>query len=241
MVAEEGLGSAEVEVQVKAHGHVVHVIGDIESHHFLVLLAHALHEGEDEAAIGHARVLHLEFLATAIDEGLFADIVTISHLEAYALAVLVGRRVEGAGTHQHADHIEDALRGAVVVVADITFPVDEALLELHLAATGIGVPYLVHIVALALERALAVVEGLQLGRDVADEGVAHHEELVGSLAAARNQVAAIGIATIVLGLLDAEVGCAGFDPDEFPVEVQLVVQFLARVEGGVHHRTLGLR
>ena len=146
--------------------------------------------------------------------------------------------VEGAGTQEHAEHVVVAFVGIEFLLVLHVLVIDIALAEVC-AAFGVGVPHLVDVVALAFEGALAVVEGYEVGGDVAGDGVAHHEEAVGALVAACEQTGSQDVLAVVASGVDAEVGGASLQPDEFPVEVELVVEALAGPEGGVGKGALG--
>ena len=100
-------------------------------------------------------------------------------------------------------------------------------------ATWVSVDGFVYVVTLALEGGLAIVQWHEVGRNVARERIAHHEELVCALAATRDEVTAVGRAALIGGLLDVETGGAGLDPDELPVEIKLIVEAFASVKGSV--------
>lgn len=116
-------------------------------------------------------------------------------------------------------------------------PIEEMLL--HMASTiGIGVPDFIYRVVLSLEGSLAEVKGYELGGDVGDEGVTHGEEQVTAFVAGEEQVVAQGWLTLIGGILDGVVCCTTFHPNEFPVEIEVIGQFLACPEGGVLSGTL---
>ena len=114
-----------------------------------------------------------------------------------------------------------------------------ALAQVYFVA-ALRVPCFVDIVTLALACPLAVVEGQKVVGKIAGERVSHHEELVGARAAFGDEAGAQAFVALVVCALNVE-GCrAGFQPDELPVEVELVLEAFARVEGGVLQRALSV-
>ena len=234
---EERLGRSEAQEEVEAHGHVVLVVCDVEGDDLLLFLSVVLYEGEDEAAVLHAGVIHLESFLASIDQGFELDFIAICHVESEVLPFLELGGVEGAGAQEHGHHVIDALRGGVGGVGDFSSVVEEALLEVGFTVR-IGVPYLIDVIAFALEGSLAIVEGYEVGSDVGNEGVPHEEEFVGTLASGGDEVASERILPVVFLLGDVEVGGTGLNPDEFPVEIELVFEVLTRLKGRVVHGAL---
>ena len=112
---------------------------------------------------------------------------------------------------------------------------------LHMAASvGIGVPDFIDCIVLPFKSSFAEVEGHELGRDVGDEGVTHGEEQVAAFVAGEKQVITQGWLPLIGRILDCVVRCTTFHPNEFPVEIEVVGQFLACLEGGVLSGALGM-
>ena len=101
---EERLGRSEAQEEVEAHGHVVLVVCDVEGDDLLLFLSVVLYEGEDEAAVLHAGVIHLEGFLASIDQGLELDFIAICHVESEVLPFLELGGVEGAGAQEHGHH-----------------------------------------------------------------------------------------------------------------------------------------
>ena len=233
MRREKSLCDSEAKEEVEAHGSMVVVIGDVESDNFLFLLTLILNEGKDEAAIGNTCRFHGELLLAPVDERLVGHFVAIRHLETQVLPLAKVGGIEGTSAEYHAEHIEDALLGAVLLIEDESLVVLEALLELDAIGGRIAVPHLVNVVAFPLESSLAVVEWFELGSDIGEKGIAHHEELVGALVAAGDEMATVGLLPLIGGVGDIQVCRSGLHPDEFPVEIELIVQVLAALESFV--------
>jgi len=98
---------------------------------------------------------------------------------------------------------------------------------------GVGVPQLVDVVALAFACPFAEVEGCEVGIGVAEQGVAHDEDIVQLAVAACDETAAQGLLSFVAGLYGGHGGGAYLDPHEFPVEEEVVAEELAGLEGRV--------
>ena len=228
------------------------VIGDVEAEEFLVLLLFlVVEQGEDEAVVFLAVVGFPVFLA-AIDEGLGLDSLSSGHGEVDALAdfsaqlsgaaggCLVGRGGDApvAGKGKDGEHVLVAVGGLVVVLRPFAVAVEEVLLHVALAI-GVGVPHFIDGVMLAFEGAFAEVEGHELGGEVGDEGVAHGEDEVAPLVAGEEEVIAQGGLPFVGGGAHGVVGGSALDPDEVPVEVEVVGEVFASAEGGVLDGALG--
>ena len=215
------------------------VVGDVEGDDLPLLLIVVLDEGEYKASIYDACLFHLEVLLAAVDECFELYMAAVGHIELEFLTIGELGGVKRTCPQQHGHHIVDAFQSVIGSVANVAAVVEEALFEVG-AAAGIIVPYLIDIIALALAGALAVVEGHKVRPDEAEEGIAHHKELVGALAASCDEVASKGLFAAVFGLADIEVGCASLDPDEFPVKVELVLEVLSCHECCILHRALSM-
>ena len=240
-LTEEGFGGAEAEVHVEADGDVVEVVGDVEGDDLtLFVLVVVPHRGEDKASVGDAAVVHLEFLLTAIDEDFVGDAVAVGHLKVYLLAFAIVGSVKSARADKHTEHVTDGGIDATFSIEDLAVIVGIALAQVYVAIAGIVIPHLVDVVAFAFACALAEEEGHEFGGEVADDGVAHHEEAVGAFVALGEEGGAQDVLVVVAAVLDLEVGGAGLQPDELPVEVELVVEALASREGAVLQGLLGM-
>ena len=237
---EEGFCGAETEEEVEADGEVVLVVSDVEGDYLtlFLLISDIFHEGEDEAVVSGVGVLHLKVFLTTIDEGLFLHALAVGHREAELQAGFVVGRVEGTGPHHHGNHIVGALVGGGFCGGDDTVGVHVTVADIDFIVC-VTVPGFIDIVALAFERALAVIEGNEVWGDVGLQGVAHHEEAVGALAAPSEQSAAEGGLSLVADRVYVQGGGACLYPDELPVEVETVLQVLATEESPVLKGALG--
>ena len=214
------------------------VVGDVEAEEFLVLVFFfVVEQGEDETVVGLFVVGFPVFFAP-IDECLFFDFFSCCHREMDALPYLVVLGIEGAGKGEDGEHVVVAIVAFVMVFGEFAVTIEEFLPNMALAAR-IGVPHFIDGVVPPFEGAFAEVEGYELGGDVGDEGVAHGEDGVAPLVGGEEQVVAQGCLSFVLGCLDGVVGCSAFYPDEFPVEVEVVGEPFACLEGCVFGWALG--
>ena len=236
---KESLGGAEAQVHVEAHGKVVEVVGDVERDHFLFLSLLIFHEGKDEAAVFGFAFLHFKGFFAPVYQRLFFHLPAIDHGEVDFLSHLVIGSIERTGAEHHTEHVIDAEAGLLFGVADFVAVGFEAQFHVVLAS-AIAVPGFVHRVAVSFEGSLPVVVGDEFLVHDADERVAQHEKAVGHAVSARDEVALVGVAALVIRAFDAHVGAAHRDPNEFPVEIELVGQVFAGGEGQVFCRALRL-
>ena len=219
---------------------MVGVVGDVELDYLLFLALFVFfHEGEDQAAIGGVCSLHLEFLLTAVHDGLPFAALAAGHDKLNAVALLPTRRVEGAGAHQHANHVESAILAGIsidgggVLVALITH------LNLALAA-WVTVPYVFSAIGFALKGAFFVILRHEVEAGISGEGVAHLEDVVGPLGAAGDEVGFVGWLTIVGGAGDIHRSRARLQPNKLPIEIEVVDECFATIERRIFRRALRL-
>ena len=139
---------------------------------------------------------------------------------------------EGAGAQEHADHVE----GAVFARVGGDFGRIVVALVAHLHRTlsrGVGIPHLVLAVGVALEGLLHVVERGEVQAGVGHERVAHDEDVVGLFRPAGDEVGAVGGLSAVGSLGGVHRGCADLHPDKLPVEIKVVGERFAALEGRV--------
>ena len=234
------LGCAKAEEEVEADGDVVVVVGDIEGDNLLFLPCGIFYKREDKAAMLLAGGLHAECFASAIDERDVLHLMTVGHREVQLLPLADVLYAERAGPEQHAHHVVDAVAAVVRPFRDLSVAPLVALAQMCLAF-GVGVPHLVHIVASAFVGTLLEVERRHVGRDDTVQGVAHHEETVQTLAGTGDEVTLVGRLPFPHRLLDVHGSRAGIDPNELPVEEEVVGQLFAGQEGCVLGRALGTK
>ena len=218
---------------------MVLIVGHVESDELVALVILPLIEGEDQTAELLLGVAHLEILASAeLQPGVAqASCVTDRHTDDFALLHIGG--VEIAGTKEDRHHVIDAglvFRGLPVLLA---VGIDAVFLEFAVLV-GVAVPYLIDIVSVALTGSLAEIEWREVGAAIRQQRVAHHEILVEPFITACDEVGFPGILALELRHLRVHRGGADLQPDKLPVEVEVVVQRLARLEGGILNTTLGL-
>ena len=182
-------------------------------------------------------VFRREVLASPEDQHFIGDVIAIGHAEMQALSLLIARRVKRAGAHEHGNHVKDTFREGVGGITYSSVTILVTLFEQGLSVL-IVIPHFVNRIALALEGSLAIVEGLQRGCDISQQGVTHEEVFVCSLAAARDEMATIGLFALITGGSNVHLCRSGFDPDEFPIEEELVFQVLPTVERRILKRAL---
>ena len=182
---DEGLGRAESEEHIEAHGNVVLVVGDVEIDDALVFAVVEFHVRELQAAVFHA-VVALDDRFSAIDDSCGFAAVAIDHPEIDGMAFFPVLGVEGACTDEHGEHVIDAVGigfpllavcavGPLAVLARVDFSV------------GIVVGHFVDVVAFAFAGGLAVVERREVECGIAQERVAQDEVGVNSFVALRDE------------------------------------------------------
>ena len=117
--------------------------------------------------------------------------------------------------------------------------IDTVLLQLT-EVVGIAVPDLVDIVTVSLAGTLAEIEGREVGIAVAEQRVAHQEVLVELGVASCDEVGLPGFLAFKHRQLRIHLSRSHFQPDELPVEVEVISQFLAAFEGCILDATLCL-
>lgn len=233
---DERLGRPEAQEHIEAHGDVVLVVGDVEIDHATVFPIVKFHIGELQAAVFHA-VVALDFRFSTIHDARGVAAVAVDHLEVDDVAFFPVFRVEGACAHEHRNHVEDAIFVAFPKPVVRAVGVQPVLSRMRLAVF-VFVEHLIHVVALALAGALAVVERGEVERGIAQERVAEDEIVIYAFVAARGERGAPGGLSLVGALHGGHAGRAGLHPHEFPVVVEVVGQVFARLEGRVLERAL---
>ena len=112
----------------------------------------------------------------------------------------------------------------------------------HLQMTvrrGIAIPQLVDIVAVAFTGSLTEVQWRDVHIGITQQRVAHHKDIVQLAVSSRNQTTAESLLTFVSRLYGRHRGRTDLHPHELPVEVEVIAQKLARLEGGILDATLG--
>ena len=214
------------------------VIRDVEGDDFLLLPLLVLHKGEDEAAVDGI-IIGLDFLPAPVDKRLLLHLAAGGHGKEDAVAHFIVGGVVGTGLRQDAQHVEDAAGVAILHLLRVARGVVPGAALLHVRqAVTVRKPRLVHRVALAFLGSFPEVEGFQLVADVAGQRIAHLEEEVGLLAAHGEQIEAVGRLLMIGGFIDGEACQSHFLPDKLPVEIQVVHDVLARLEGQVLRRAL---
>ena len=219
---------------------MVGVVGDEELDNFLFLaLLVLLHEREDQTAVRGVGSFHLELFLATINNGLPLAPLAAGHDKLDAVALLPTCRVEGAGAHQHANHVESAILtgisidGGGVLVALITH------LNLALAA-WVTVPYVFAAIGFALKGAFFVILRHEVEAGISGEGVAHLEDVVGPLGAAGDEVGFVGWLSVVGGARDIHRSCARLQPNKLPIEIEVVDECFATIERRIFRRALRL-
>jgi len=215
------------------------VVGDVEAEEFFFAVFFVVvEEGEYEAAVGDA-VVGFPFLAPSVDEGLGFYAFACGHGEMEAVAWFPVGGVEGAGYVEDAEHVVVAVVAFVVVYGPLAVAVEVVLFDVA-ALVGVGVEDFVHGVVFAFGGSFAEVEGLEAGGGVTAEGVLHGEYGIEPWAALEEEVGAEGWLLLIGGGADGVVGGACFYPNEVPVEVEVVVEVFACLEGVVGVLELGV-
>ena len=220
---------------------MVGVIGDVELDDFFFLsLFVFFHEREDEAAIGCVCSLYLKFFLTSVNDGLPFAALSAGHNEANAMSRLPTCGVEGAGAHQHTDHIESAIGTCISISGGWFFVALVAHLDLALSV-GVGIPYFFLAIGFSLERTFFVVLRNEVEGGIGGECVAHLEDVVGPFGASGNEVGFVGWLSVVCGARDIHRGCARLYPNELPIKIEVVDKCFATAERCVFRRALRLR
>ena len=218
---------------------MVFVVGDEESHYFLLLVVLTLYVRQLQTAILVPVVSLDSGLALIFKHGV-DYLHSVGNGEADAVALLPSLGVERTCAEEYAYHVEGARlwcvclphMGAVLLLA--------VLLHVYLAV-GIAIESLVDGVAVGLACSLAEVERLKLGGVVAQQRVAHAEELVGTFRRACDERRSICRLAMIPALYGRHRRVAHLHPHKLPVEVEVVSEKLARLESRVLELALCLR
>jgi hypothetical protein len=117
---------------------------------------------------------------------------------------------------------------------------DTMLLQLA-TAMRITVPNLVNVITIAFQCAFSEIQWRKVRITVRKQGVSHNEELVEFGIASRDKIRLPSILAFKLRHPDIHLGSTNLHPDEFPVEVKIITECLARLKGGILYPTLGKR
>ena len=229
---EIGFGHSEIEIEVKADGDVVVIVGDIEFHDFVFLAVFRFHEGEHQATVGGAGVFHLEFFLAVVDYVLPFAALAIGHEELDAVTFLEPGGIEGACAQEHADHVVGAIGAGVFVQLRWLAVAPVAHVDMAIAC-GIGIPHFFLPVGFPFECPFAVILWREVHSGVGDKGVTHPEHFVGTCGSACDEIGFEGGTSVVGGAGDVH-GCGScLDPYEFPVEVEVIDKGFSAFEGSV--------
>ena len=235
---DEGLGRAELQMEIKAYRHVVLIVGDIEVDDLLPLVSIivAIHISELQTTVGTAIVTFYVHL-TLITELSRIGLHTVNNREVDNKSFLPPCRIKGTCPHKNTHHIIDTLAERMLLMHAPTIMTEAVLLDVALPVR-IGVVDLIHGIALAFPRPFAIIKRRHVERVIAEQRVAEHEEVVGFLVATRDKAALIGRQATEVSLVDVE-GCrAHFHPYKLPVEIEVLGQALTRLECSVAERAL---
>jgi uncharacterized ubiquitin-like protein YukD len=111
------------------------------------------------------------------------------------------------------------------------------LLQLTVAVR-IAIPYLINVITVTLKCSLAEIEGREIGIAIGEQGVAHDEEPVELGVASGDEITFQGILAFKLCRLHIHLGRTYLYPDELPVEVKVIIEFLAWLKGCILYPTL---
>lgn len=219
---------------------MVGVVGDIELDDFFFLALFVFfHEREDQAAVGGVCSLHLEFLFAAVHDGLPFAALAAGHDKLDAVALLPTRRVEGAGAHQHANHVESAILAGISISGGGVLVALVAHLDLALSV-GVGIPYFFLAIGFSLERTFFVILRHEVEAGISGECVAHLEDFVGPFGASGNEVGFVGWLSFVCGAGDIHRSRARLYPNELPIKIEVVDECFATIERRIFRRALRL-
>ena len=107
-------------------------------------------------------------------------------------------------------------------------------------AIGIGVPQFVNIIAITFTSSLTEIEGSQFLISITKQGVAHYEHVVQLVVTTCYQTATESLLSLIFRLYGRHRCCTNLHPYKLPVEVEVIAQKLARLEGKVLNTTLSL-
>ncbi len=217
---------------------MVLVVGDIEADELVVLAVLALDEREDQAAVLVVVVLHLQIGGTVVFQPRITQVAGIAdgHGDVFADGQL--RSIEIAGAQEDAHHIIDTV--LVFLFLPMLFAVGIYAVLLQVAiALGVGIPQLVDIIAVSLAGSLAEIQRGKVLIGIAYQGVAHDEHVVQLVVATGDQAGTEGVLAVIARLHGRHGRRAYLHPDEFPVEIEVVADELAALEGGILDAALG--
>ena len=117
--------------------------------------------------------------------------------------------------------------------------IDTVLLQLT-EVVGVAVPDLVNVVTVTFAGTFAEIEGREVGVAVAEQRVTHQEVLIELGVASCDEVGLPGLLAFKLRQLRIHLSRSHLQPDELPVEVEVVSQFLATLEGCILDAALRL-
>ena len=219
-VEELGYGFAEVEVEVNPDWKMIGIVSDIEAEKVLFLLLLVVEEGEDKTAVGLV-VVGLEILPASVDEDLVAQALACDHTESGSLSDLVSGEVHGAGEGKNIEHVVDTFGACHLLIRPFSVGILVAHLHGSLVVAWIGIPHLIDCIAFAFAGSLAEIERHEFMGGIADEGVAHWEELVTGLVAQEDEVGPECLLAFIARRGDIELGGSDLHPYELPVEVEV--------------------
>ena len=216
---------------------MVQVVGYVERYDFFLFPVLVVYEGEDKASVGWGSVVHFKILFPAIDERVFLHLAPVGHEKVYALPLFVVGGIERTGALHHGEHVVHLERVGLVLDAHCAVLLDVALV--HVAVSfGIGEPNFVYFVTLSLLGTFAVIEWHQFGGVVGVQRVAHHKVAVGLFGRLCNEIRLETRLSAIGGILGGERRCSHLEPNEFPVEEQIICKPFAAAECLVLQRGL---
>ena len=175
---------------------MVLVVGDVEAYYLLEFLVFFFEEREHKTVEFFLRVVHLELLPATEQQLTVLHVVAICHSEIYCMPLCPACRVEAAGTHQHAYHVERALFTAFVMVVSLAVFVGVYLPEIAFTV-GKVVENLVYGVSFSLACSLAEIHWLYVQACIAEQCVAQNEVIIELVVTSRDQVTAVCILVLV--------------------------------------------
>ena len=218
---------------------MVLVVGDVEAYQLVGLSVLMLVEGEYQAAELLFRRADLEVVVTPELHPGVGEVLGVADGQADDVSLLHLRRVEVACTQEYAHHVVDAAGILLLLPLVLALVGDAVHLQVAVAAR-VGVPQLVHVVALALACSFPEINRCEVFcRAQRQQCVAHHEDVVELAVAACYEAGLIDRLPLVCRLGGLHAGTAHLEPHELPVEVQVVVELLACLEGSVLNAALG--
>ena len=215
------------------------VVGDPKTYQLLTLTIFALIEREHDTTVLLLRIAHLIVLRTAVHEPRVVQAVGIADRHGDDIILLHLRGIKVAGTKEYRHHVVDARLISGGIPQMLAAGSDAVLFQLTVAV-GIAIPYLVDIVAVAFHGSLAEVDGCETCITVGEQRVSHDKELVEFGIASGDEVRHPGILALKLRHFGVHLGSTHLHPNELPIEIEVVVEFLARLKGCILYPTLGI-